>query len=278
MSFFQPNLGIVSPNQSIVIYKYMRASMNPYATYLKLIFDRIKWDLCLESWSSRAKLRSLHNSCNRNKAVILCNGPSLNKVDFDLLSESSAYTFGLNKINLIFERTQFRPDSIVAVNDAVIEQNTDFFRDTSIELFLSASGISSVGRKKNVTYLHTTRYQKFATDCSISVVPGYTVTYVALQLAYHMGFRQVALVGCDHNFATKGPPNKTIVAGASDPNHFDPRYFSGGVKWQLPDLVGSEYFYNLADQAFTSDDRKVFNCTEGGELELFERKSLKAFL
>jgi hypothetical protein len=44
-----------------------------------------------------------------------------------------------------------------------------------------------------------------------------------------MGFTQVALVGFDHNFATKGPDHKLVSAADDDPNHFDFRYFAGGV-------------------------------------------------
>jgi hypothetical protein len=256
----------------------MRKTVNPYFNSLKLMWDRMTWDLSRESWASRRKLKYVKDRYSGGKAVILCNGPSLNDVDFEKLSVSGVYTFGLNKINLLFDRTEFRPSAVVAINEFVIEQNAPFYKDTDIPLYLSWLGLGDVGRKEHVTYLHTTRQQKFAQDCSVSVVPGYTVTYVALQLAFHMGFKQVALVGCDHNFASKGRPNQTVEAEATDPNHFDPRYFSGGVKWQLPDLIGSEYFYNLARQSYDLADRQIFNCTEGGKLDLFERRLMSDFL
>ncbi len=62
-----------------------------------------------------------------------------------------------------------------------------------------------------------------------------------MQLAFHMGFKEVALVGCDHSFATKGPAYKTVIAGKEDPDHFDPNYFSGGVKWDLPSIAASTF-------------------------------------
>ncbi len=256
----------------------MRKTVNPYTNPLKLMWDRLTWDATPESWASRCKLKHVKDTHHNKKAVILCNGPSLNDVDFEKLAESGVYTFGLNKIDLLFDRTDFRPSAIVAINEHVIEQNESFYKATDIPLYLSWLGLGDVGRHKHVTYLHDARQQMCAQDCSVSVVPGYTVTYVALQLAFHMGFKQVALVGCDHNFASKGRPNETVEAGATDPNHFDPRYFSGGVKWQLPDLIGSEYFYNLAGQAYELAGRQLFNCTEGGKLELFERKPLSDFL
>lgn len=257
----------------------LRPTVNPYFFSASAVSRRLKWDLQLESWRSRRILKSYLNLHEGKKAVILCNGPSLNSVDFDSLS-GSVFVFGLNKINLLFERSSFRPDAIAAVNPLVIEQNSDFYNHTSIPLFLDNFGYLKklVAARNNVAFLHSTDSQKFARDCSVSVNQGFTVTYVALQLAFHMGFDRVALVGCDHNFAEKGPSNKTVVAGEKDLSHFDPRYFSGGNKWQLPDLFESEVSYGRAKKVYDAFGRKIFNCTVGGHLEIFERMSLPEFL
>lgn len=118
----------------------------------------------------------------------------------------------------------------------------------------------------------------FSRDCSMNVYQGGTVTYVALQLAFHMGFSRVALVGCDHSFATKGPSNKTIVATGADQSHFDPNYFADGTKWQLPDLFASEVSYNMAKAMYEEYGRSLVNCTEGGKLDIFDRQGLVDFL
>ena len=60
------------------------------------------------------------------------------------------------------------------------------------------------------------------------------MTYVALQLAFHLGFRQVVLVGVDHQFTTRGLANTTVVSEGDDPNHFSPGYLGRGFRWQLP--------------------------------------------
>jgi hypothetical protein len=253
------------------------ATVNPYILGLYLIFDRLKWDLSAESWKSRKKLRSLKDKYSNQKAVILCNGPSLLKSDLGLLD--NVFTFGLNKINLMFDKNRFRPSCIVANNLLVIEQNADFYNDTDIPLFIDSKGKKFVTPRKNVTYIHTSSPRlKFARDCSISIYQGFTVTFVALQLAYHMGFNDVALIGCDHNFATKGPANKSVTSGETDPNHFDPNYFAGGVKWQLPDLFQSEVSYHLANSVYEASGRKIWNATAGGQLEIFPRIELSDFI
>ncbi|BAC91724.1 6-hydroxymethylpterin diphosphokinase MptE-like protein [Gloeobacter violaceus] len=252
------------------------ATLNPYRFAAFELLNRLRWDFNPESWRSRAKLRAWKNKYADKKAVILCNGPSLLKSDLSMLD--GYFTFGLNKINLLFDKTTFRPSCIVSVNPFVIEQNADFFNQTDIPLFLDRVALKDVRARDNVTMLHSAGQSKFARDCSISIYQGSTVTFVAMQLAFHIGFRQVALIGCDHNFTTTGPANQTVIAGKRDDNHFDPNYFAGGVKWQLPDLPNSEAAYSLALVVYETAGRKLVNCTEGGRLELLPRISLDNFV
>lgn len=253
-----------------------RAEVNPYRVCIVELLRRLRWDLRVEAWRSRRKLGALRDSRKGQKAVILCNGPSLNRVDFTELK--SVYCFGLNKIHLLFPRTSFRPDAIVCANPKVIEQTADYYNSTAIPLFLDARGIGFVRSGRDRVFIpNTVLSRTFARDCSMSVYPGHTVTYLALQLAYHMGFDDVALVGCDHYFHSQGAPNKTVMAGGSDPDHFDPNYFAN-VEWQLPDLFESEIAYRMADNVFKASGRRLVNATDGGKLEILPRMPLRDFL
>jgi hypothetical protein len=252
-------------------------SNNPYYCAAGIIYRRLIWDLTIESWRSRKKLRAIKNKYYKKKAVIVCNGPSLLKSDLKLLK--NIYTFGLNKINLLFDTSEFRPSCIVAVNPFVIEQNADFYNHTKIPLFLDSKGMKDIRSNSNVIYLHSNdKWREFAQDCTISIYDGKTVTFVAMQLAFHLGFFDVALIGCDHYFYTKGVPNKTVVSGKKDPNHFDPKYFSGGEKWQLPDLLQSEVAYTMAKNNYEENGRRIVNATEGGKLDIFDRINLIDFI
>jgi hypothetical protein len=252
------------------------ATMNPYGFAAALVSGRLSWDLNPESWRSRRRLKQLKDTQCGRKAVILCNGPSLLKTDFSQLE--GIYTFGLNKINLLFEQSDFRPSAIVAVNEHVIEQNAVFYNKTSIPLFLDRIACGRVRARENVTFLHSSYESRAVSDVSMSLHQGFTVTFVAMQLALHMGFESVALVGCDHNFATKGPANAEVRAVGEDKSHFSPNYFARGQLWHLPDLVASEYYYSLAVALYASLGRGLYNCTEGGKLELLNRSSLFDFV
>jgi len=222
----------------------LRATLNPYKSSAGQILRRLNWDRKIESWRSRAKVRKWRDSYAGKKAVILCNGPSL--LDVDLAMLEGTFTFGLNKINLLFDKSNFRPSCIVSVNRLVLEQNAEFFNTTDIPLFLDSACYGMISSRSTVSFLHSPSLPGFARDCSASIHQGYTVTYVALQLAFHMGFHEVALVGCDHNFATKGNANQTVVSGAKN--------------------------------MYEAFDRRIVNSTEGGELEVFPRVDLARFL
>ena len=254
-----------------------RDSLNPYRVGLKLILDRLLWDFSYKSFYNRKKLKKLSNLYKGEKAVIVCNGPSLKKTDFSLLND--VYTFGLNKINLLHKQFNFKPSSIVAVNPFIIEQNKDFYSTTNIPLFLDAISSKNIAKKReNISLIHSCDFPYFSRDCSLSVFQGFTVTYVALQLAYYMGFTKVGIIGMDHNFNIKGLPNALIKSDGSDKGHFDSNYFSEGQAWQLPDLKASEHYYNIANLCYEESGRKIFNASVSTDLDIFTKITLKEFI
>ncbi len=229
----------------------------------------------ISAWQSMPRLAAYRNAFSGQKAVILCNGPSLNQVDFDSLD--GVFCFGLNKINLLFERTPFRPSAIVAVNRLVIEQNADFYEQTDIPVFLNGIRARSRVAFQN-NHINLCCFEGgFSKNPQRFVAQGGTVTYVALQLAYFMGFTQVALVGCDHDFPVSGVPHETLRGENEDQNHFDSRYFANQA-WHAPDLAMSEASYAKARHAFEADGRRVVNASTHTKLDIFERISLDAFL
>jgi hypothetical protein len=161
----------------------------------------------------------------------------------------------------------------VSVNTLVIEQCAAEIRALTMPKFLTWRSRRWMAGDPGVVFLDTdyTGRAVFAGDVRGRVFEGSTVTYVALQVAYHMGFEEVILIGVDHRFSTQGPPNATVVAGAGDPDHFSPAYFGPGFRWQLPDLEASEAAYRLARSAFEADGRQVLDATIGGQLSVFPK-------
>jgi hypothetical protein len=102
------------------------------------------------------------------------------------------------------------------------------------------------------------------------ICEGHTVTYVAMQIAFFMGFKEVYLIGVDHNFVVNGNPNEMQLLKSKDQNHFDPNYF-GDKHWHLPDLEASELAYHLANFHYKRSGRIIYDATVGGKCNIFEK-------
>lgn len=230
----------------------------------------------LHAWRRESihRLRALRGSREGQRAFIIGNGPSLRGMDLTALRNE--FTFGMNRIYLTFPVLGFQTSCLVSVNDLVIEQCVEEMQALSIPRFFSWRSrrfIAPGTRGSELpTFLYTT-YESpgFARDAGGRLWEGATVTYVALQLAFHMGFQKVILIGVDHHFATQGEANKTIVSDGEDPNHFSPAYFGRGFRWQLPDLETSEMAYAMARDAFRAAGREVLDATVGGKLSVFPK-------
>ncbi len=217
------------------------------------------------------RIRSYRDRHRGERCFILGNGPSLRDTDLGLLR--GEVTFGLNRIYLLFESMGFPTTYFVSVNTLVLEQCAAEIKALSMPKFITWRGRYFLKDDPRVIFLDTdyTEPEIFARDITRRVFEGFTVTYVALQIAYYMGFGEVILVGVDHNFTTKGPANATVVSQGEDPNHFAPEYFGPGFRWQLPDLEGSERAYRMAKHAFEADGRRVLDATIGGRLQVFQK-------
>jgi len=224
-----------------------------------------------ESIRRLAALKDIHKG---KRAFIIGNGPSLKQTDMSKLNNE--ITFGMNRIYLAFPEWGFTTTYLCVTNDLVVEQFVNDINALAIPKFIAWRSHPHFNSNLPVTQLPTFVYTtytgpKFAGDVRGRVWEGATVTNLALQLAFHMGIEKAILIGVDHNFASKGDANKTVVSEGDDPNHFMPNYFGKGVRWQLPDLVTSEIGYALAREAYHRAGRELVDATIGGKLTIFPK-------
>lgn len=220
--------------------------------------------------SSLERLAQFRNIHRGQRCFIIGNGPSLKKTDLSRLRHE--FTFGLNRIYLLFAELGFSTSYFVSVNRLVMEQFADeIAAKVNVPKFTTQENHDLAAAIPDTTFLFKHNAVGFYEDVRQGVWSGGTVTYVAMQLAFHMGFEQVVLIGVDHSFATKGKANKTVVSEGGDPNHFDARYFGKGVRWQLPDLDTSEIGYALARQHYEAAGRQIVDATIGGQLQIFPK-------
>ncbi len=220
-------------------------------------------------WRSLRRCEALRNRHLGQRCFVLGNGPSLRETDLSRLH--GEVIIGTNRIYLLFEELGFSTTYYVSVNRLVIEQCADEIAGLSMPKFLSWECRDVAVFSKSTIFLRRAPGPAFYTDVGQGYWEGATVTNAALQLAFHLGFQEVVLLGVDHSFATKGTPHQEVVSTGDDPDHFDPKYFGTGFRWQLPDLETSELAYRIADYVYREAGRSIVDATVGGQLRVFPR-------
>jgi 6-hydroxymethylpterin diphosphokinase MptE-like len=231
------------------------------------------WKFSASARENRERMKKYRDFHRGDRCFVIANGPSLIKTNLNLIKNN--YSFGMNRIYLHFEQSSFRPTYYVAVNELVLEQFSNDISRLEMPKFINWNQRSSFdSHNPNCLYLKSKFVVRdyFQDNLIQPLSFGGTVTFVALQIAYYMGFQQVILVGLDHKYAEKGTPNKTEKRQADhDVSHFHPDYFPQGVMWQLPDLLRSEISYKIARDAYESAGRQILDATVEGNCKVFEK-------
>lgn len=237
----------------------------------------------------RDELAQFHNAFLGERCFIIGNGPSLNNHDLNLLK--GEYTFGVNSFFYKTRETGFRPTFYVVEDNSVMKENLKEIKDFYAPFKFFPTVYKRLHPKKPNTFFFKMNrgfYEKtspnysvprFSTDATSELFCGQSVTYINLQLAYFMGFKEVYLIGMDFSYIIPDSHKRTgdvLLSDSDDPNHFHKDYFGAGKTWKDPKLerVGSNY--RMAKTAFESTGRKIYNATVGGSLEIFERVDYEA--
>ncbi len=225
--------------------------------------------------SEALSMQDLQGQFAGKRCFIIGNGPSLKKTDLTRLKDD--YTFGLNRIYLNYPNMRFEPTFYCCVNSNVLSQFAHEIDQLNSIKFVKKQSQRLLKNHWNTFFMQSQGNIRFHENLEhLTWHEGWTVTYCAMQVAYHLGFEEVILVGVDHYFKDSGEPNKAVTAQGDDSNHFHPNYFGKGVVWQYPDLERSEESYTVAKQVFEQDGRRILDATIGGHLQIFPKVDFDA--
>lgn len=227
-----------------------------------------------EKFSELYKLKSLYND---KRCFIIATGPSLQLSDLELLK--SEITFSMNSICRVFSQTDWRP-TFYGIQDRFVyskmeEIISNYFKD-KCNVFVSDEldrlyKIPDSFIKfpfNSVYHLYDQQfgkfYSKFSSNAYNIVYDGYSITYSLIQIAIFMGFKEIYLLGSDCNY-TKDGKNHFVESG-----HYDKREYLNYDKM----ITG----YKAAKEYADENGIKIVNCTRGGMLEVFQRKTLEEIL
>ncbi|MBE6649573.1 MAG: DUF115 domain-containing protein [Ruminococcaceae bacterium] len=220
-----------------------------------------------------AKLKDIHKG---EKCFIIGNGPSLRPEDMTILHQNKIISFGANRIYNIFDKTPWRPTYYACEDEFVLEEIKDKVEELDIEYkFIPAYWKWYKGLNiKSATYynilLNQSEIRASENMAKYSVLNG-TVTGFFFQMAVYMGFKEIYLIGVDHNFSRMTDKNGNLIIDKNVKDHY------GNVKNADENTKG---IFNIdnATQTFIylkeycdSKGVKVYNATRGGKLEVFPR-------
>jgi hypothetical protein len=226
------------------------------------------------------KLGPYQNRHQGERCFIIGNGPSLTIPDLEKLK--SEFTFAANKIYMAFDRTDWRPSYYVLEDDHMIRQHLDEIRRLKgFVKFVSGDWEHVWGADRETIFypremLSREDFPAFSDNPYTFVYCGYMVTYISLQLAFFMGFKNVFLLGVDFSYRLTSQSSNTVTYGNDYPkDHFIPDYFKPGESLHVPQVDRARQAMMCAREFYEARGRKIWNATRGGKLEVFERISLE---
>lgn len=224
-----------------------------------------------------AKLRNKHIG---ERCFIIGNGPSLNHCDLTKLKNE--FTFGVNAIYTNIDNMGFTPNYYFVEDIFVAEDRKDEINEFRGSKKFFGNYLNYCIHSNDDVYWINVRFRydlyknfpHFSTNILREAWTGGTVTYLNLQLAYYLGFKQVYMVGFDHSYSIPKDvkvDGTEILSLGDDINHFNKDYFGKGKRWHDPMVDRMELSYIKAKRYYEADDREIFNATVGGHLEIFDR-------
>ncbi len=232
-----------------------------------------------------AKLKNCHQG---KRCFLIGNGPSLTGADLDLLQDE--YTFGTNMVYKIFDQTEWRP-SYHCISDSIYASKLgqELSKKVKAPLFTTERTYRRMRNKPfDTTYVHTLQSERYKVRGNIQAycMVKATVLSLAAEMAFHMGFKEIYLLGVDcTNPHAKGghfTDNYTTKEVAETDIHRIKTRMKASTL--TTDQIGAHIIdrsmevYHLLDEYATKHGIHIYNATRGGNLEIFPRVKLEEVL
>ncbi len=235
------------------------------------------------------QLLSYKNKHQGERCFLIGNGPSLKASDLDMLQEETC--FGCNMIHKIFDQTQWRPTYMCAIDKELIYHlYPRFEKEFPYPLFVNRASYNRMQvYPEKLTYVQNIsddRYWVHGNMMDYYVPSKATVMSFMLELAMYMGFKEICLLGVDCTSTFSGQGH--FIQNYMKQEDIQKEYKKIGRRLGIPNITAEDigrYYYEVSVHAYKVIEEyakkhgiKIYNCTRGGALEEFERKSLEEAL
>jgi len=210
-----------------------------------------------------------------NRCFIIGNGPSLKMEDLDKIKNE--YCFGVNRIYLSFDETEWRPTYYVIQDRNMLTKYVEDIENLDLPIkFVPGYMKDNFCNKKGTAFyynyvrrLFDGSEAEFSYDVAEQTFEGGTVTYLCMQLAVYMGFSEIYLLGNDFTYSVEKTDDGIHVNPVQD--YFSEKYITSGEKRFFPRIDLCQKGFEKALEESKTHDFKIYNATRGGKLEVFER-------
>lgn len=268
----------------------MESLLHNCVIIVKTILDKIGIKIYCRTkhYQKMKEKKGIHNG---KRCFIVGNGPSLTVSDLDKLAGEDC--FACNRIYGLYDRTVWHPRYYcmqdVRVMDAILKSDGDFEKaaGNSEYVFLpyKARKKFHAFTEKNLIFFYK-RYKSlytkdgtypegfmpFSGEAASGFSDGLSITYGMMQLAVYMGYKEIYLIGVDHNYQMK---NGIVDASKSYAEGIKPLDMA---KLFPPNFFINEISFRDAKRYCEKHGIMIKNVTRGGKLEIFERAQLEDVL
>jgi hypothetical protein len=222
--------------------------------------------------------------CDKHRgqtAWIIGNGPSVRLDDLAAIPAGDV-VFAFNRFYLSYPDHPLREDYVVSADAQMVDDFGQEVIDHSGGLPLFCLPDEALPHLKGRFVALTpgnSHLPVFSTDPAHFVSVGGSSVFVALQMAWYMGLRDVRLYGMDYSFTTilDHDPRYVGLVAVNDGNHFIENY-RGDRPWYPPAWGDIATGFLNARIAFELNGGRIVNATRGGRLETFPRRDFDALV
>jgi Protein of unknown function DUF115 len=273
--------------------------------YLRLLRARICYNeyyrysrkrLIIKRPGYQDKIAQMRNKYEGKRCFVIGNGPSLKKMDLSSLKDE--ITIGSNAIYKHYDEMGFSTDFLILEDIEQTEIRGPELKNVKGPIKMaSLYNAYAIACDKDTLFFNSPRpschgyywapdlYPQFSRDFASIVHLGSTVTYIGLQLAYHLGCSKVYLIGVDHNYGRLPelfPPGKIMITEENLPLveecHFSKGYYKVGDQIGVPYSKKQEEAYNLAKQEFEMAGRQILNAGVDSKLPMFPKVDFESLV
>lgn len=234
------------------------------------------------------RLRQIKDISKGEDCFIIGNGPSLTSEDLEALSDLGVATFGANRVFKMFDKTKWRPTFFACEDPVIIKDIEDKINEIECEYkFIPIDLKMYKGVNINNAYYFNMDYHRndevdwgFYDKLDERVTCNGTVTVTSIQLAVYMGYKNIYLIGVDHNYAKMIDENGNVVEDKTVKDYFDDNY-DEGIKEKLfnhHNIYNSTQGFIRTRKHYEPMGINIYNATRGGKLEVFKRVDLDSYI